>query len=240
MRWWHVSLRVTEEGLRTTDIPLPGNRGEFYLHMNLQTHMLELRLPGATMEQIDLRRGLSAPDFGAELLSGLAGHGVEGDFDRDKSDDPDPLHYNASYAGCYFEAVQRVDGILKAHRASLPGETGQVQLWPHNFDLAFEWFGTRLIVGDDGVKTPAQINFGFAPGDSSHPAPYFYSSPWPLERSMLDQKLRGGARWYQESWEGSLLPYDALVGERDADQRLRAYYRSVFEAAAPSLMASRN
>ena len=113
-----------------------------------------------------------------------------------------------------------------------------MQLWPHNFDLAFEWFGTRTVMYDEPGgqrELPSQINFGFAPGDDSHPDPYFYSNPWPFDEQLVTRELPSGARWFTESWKGTLLPYSAMVGQ--PDEKLLDYYRAVYELASPDLMA---
>ncbi|NIM24684.1 MAG: hypothetical protein GTO43_10455, partial [Armatimonadetes bacterium] len=81
------------------------------------------------------------------------------------------------------------------------------------------------------------INFGFSPGDGSYPTPYFYSNPWPFDRAFMDTSLPSGARWFTESWEGSLLPYATLVGEADADKLLLDYFQAVYEVASPRLVA---
>jgi hypothetical protein len=92
--------------------------------------------------------------------------------------------------------------VFKKHIATLSGDVGQVQLWPHHFDLAVEWFGTRVVEyqeGDEVQEYPSQLNLGLSPGDSGHPEPYFYSNPWPFEKDqLLDKSLPEGARWFTE------------------------------------------
>jgi hypothetical protein len=130
--------------------------------------------------------------------------------------------------------------IFQQHRATLSGETGPVQLWPHGFDLAFEWFGPRVHVFEERgerQELPSQLSLGFFPG-SPGVAPYFYSNPWPFETdALLGQPLPEGARWHTEGWQGTLLPYEVLVGDPNADERLLAYARRVFELTAPTLIA---
>ena len=137
--------------------------------------------------------------------------------------------------------MAHVDRTFKKHRASLSGELGLVQLWPHGFDLAFEWFGTRVVEYEEGgsvTKYPSQLNLGFSPGEASHPQPYFYSNPWPFDEAQLvDKPLPRGARWSTGSWQGTLLPYAELVDDSQAEKRLLKYARGVFEICAPTLSA---
>jgi hypothetical protein len=49
--------------------------------------------------------------------------------------------------------------------------------------------------------------------------------------------LPEGARWFTESWQGTILPYDELAGDPNAENRLKEYARAVFDIALPTLMA---
>jgi hypothetical protein len=119
----------------------------------------------------------------------------------------------ADAAGRFFTALVKADRVLKKHRASLTGNTGPVQLWPHGFDLAMEWYGTRVERTEEGGQTkelPAQLNLGFYPGEDDDSS-YFYSNPWPFDGDkLLGRALPEGASWHTEGWQGAMLPYAAL------------------------------
>ena len=86
-------------------------------------------------------------------------------------------------------------------------------------------------------ELPSQLNLGFFPG-SPGVAAYFYSNPWPFEADvLLGQPLPEGAGWHTEGWQGTLLPYEALVSDPNARKRLLNYARRVFELTAPTLTA---
>ncbi len=240
LKWWHISLKVTPAGLVTDEIPLPDGDGAFQLRMNRHSHHVELLKGDFVAAAFDMSQALPATEFGAEVLAGLAEHGIEGDYETEKFDDSDPRTYDRAESADYFAALLEIDRVLKAHKAGIEGETGPVQLWPHHFDIAFEWYGTRMIPHEEQGETqafPSQINFGFSPGDGSHPAPYFYSNPWPFEQDLIQHELPSGARWFTESWEGTLLPYQKLVGVEGAADLLLAYYQAVYELASPRLVA---
>jgi hypothetical protein len=219
---------------------LPGG-GTFYLRMDLLGHQVALVTIQGETRHFSMMEGLSSIEFGDQLIGAVVGLGLSADYARQKFENDEPRQYDPEVAEKYFALLTNVDRIFKAHRANLGGEKGPVQLWPHGFDLAFEWFGTRRVEYEEHGQTrqlPAQLNLGFSPGEAGHPQPYFYSNPWPFEEAPLVGKpLPSGARWFTESWKGSILPYEELVDDERAEERLLAYARAVYEISAPTLQA---
>jgi len=238
-KWWHISLKVQEHGAATDPIPHPKSSGvTFQLLMNLSTHTVDISTSEADTRSLSMTEGLSSTEFGDRLISMLDELGIEAEFEREKFENDDPRSYDPLAASAFGEILFKSAQVLEHHRSGLSGETGPLQLWPHNFDLAFEWFGKRLIPhgeGADAQEIPAQINFGLAPGDSSHEETYFYSNPWPFEESLVDHKLPGSARWFTGSWQGTLLPYKDIVGDEAGEEVLAAYFRAVYDIASPLL-----
>ncbi|MGB5814645.1 MAG: hypothetical protein WBI27_05535 [Thermoanaerobaculia bacterium] len=54
---------------------------------------------------------------------------------------------------------------------------------------------------------------------------------------MVDKPLPGGARWHQEGWQGTMLPYADVVGDPEAEERLLSYLGQVYKVASPTLLA---
>jgi hypothetical protein len=238
-RWWHISLKVQPDGLRTSDIARPDG-GLFWLAMDLKHHQVVLNSDSGPLRELDMTQGLTAVQFGDALLSAVAELGLSATYARKGFANDEPRQYNPEAAGRFLTALVAADRIFKEHRATLTGEVSPVQHWPHNFDLSMEWFGTRVErYEEDGQlkEFPSQINLGFYPGDPDN-APYFYSNPWPFEAGKLtSQPLPRGARWFTEGWQGTILPYDELAGDANAESRLKEYARAVFDIASPLLMA---
>jgi hypothetical protein len=239
-KWWHISLKVRPDGLETENMALPDG-GLFALKMDLHRHRVLLLTSRGEAFEFDMRAGLSARQFRDRLLQAVAGLGLAGEYDLEKAGDPYPTVYDPAASEKFFTALVNACRIFELQRARLDGERGPVQLWPHGFDLAFEWFGTRQVeISEQGEtrRYPAQLNLGFSPGEPNHPQPYFYSNPWPFEADqLLDKPLPAGARWFTNSWQGSLLPYSELARDARAEQRLLDYARAVFQASAPTLLA---
>jgi hypothetical protein len=238
-KWWHISLKVQADGLVTDNMSLPGG-GVFALKMDLLQHRVLLYSSRGDRRTFDMRAGLSASAFGDQVLAAVAELGLSAEYARGKFEDDGPRQYDPAVAEKYLTTLVNVDRTFKKHRALLAGELGPVQLWPHHFDLSFEWFGTRTMEYEEGGKVeafPSQLNLGFSSGDSGHPEPYFYSNPWPFEaEALLSHPLPSGGRWFTEGWEGSILPYVTLAGDSQAEEKLLAYARAVFDVASPTLL----
>ncbi len=239
-KWWHVSLNVGPEGLLSETMSHAAiGDGVLQMHLNLRTHALELLLDGEVESRFDLSVGKTATEMGSELQAALANLGIEVQLPEEKYADDNPRPYDREFAEKYLAVVKSVSDTMKTLREQLDGERSPVQLWPHHFDLAFEWFGTKVVTYEENGEESeysAQLNFGFAPGDSSYPDPYFYSNPWPFDEDLTGEPLPHDARWFTEGFEGTLLPYKHLADDENAPEKLLAFYRKVFELAKPTLM----
>lgn len=234
-KWWHVSLRVIPRGLVTDNIRVPGG-GLVNIRMDLTAHdIVVTSLSSET--RISMTDGLTGTQMGERLISAVAAVGLEGEYERARFQDDGTREYLPDAAAIYFQAVGNVSHIFQHHLGSLEGSVSRVQLWPHNFDLACEWFGSRMETHEEGEETtehPSQINLGFYPAGRA----YFYSNPWPFDRdALMGHQLPHGAEWHTEGWEGSILYYDRLAGDPDAATKLAEYARAVYDLAAPTLTA---
>ncbi|MFQ5922151.1 MAG: DUF5996 family protein [Anaerolineales bacterium] len=235
-KWWHISLKVQEKGAATSPIPHAGTAGAaLQMLMNLRTHTVDVSTSEGEFHSLSMTEGLSSTEFGNRLLSTLGNLGIEAEFERSKFENDEPRAYDPQAASTFRVALLNAAEVLELHRSGLDGETGPIQLWPHNFDLAFEWFGTLAVPSGKDGELPSQINFGLAPGDSSHSEAYFYSNPWPFQDSLVDRDLPAGARWFTESWQGTLLPYAEIAGDESGADKLAAYFRAVYDLASPLL-----
>jgi hypothetical protein len=238
-KWWHISLKVQPDGLITEKMDRPAG-GTFWLKMDLKQHKAILFTDEGPQAEFDMTAGLTATEFGDNLLAAVAELGLSGDYARDKFENDDAREYNPRAAEAFLTALANADRIFKEHRAKLSGDVSPVQLWPHGFDLAFEWFGTRVERFEEHGEVqeyPSQINLGFYPGDPAN-APYFFSNPWPFESDeLVSHSLPAGARWFTEGWQGTILPYDELAGDERAEERLEEYAQAVHDIASPTLLA---
>lgn len=237
-KWWHISLKVQPDGLVTEKISLPDG-GQFWLKMDLGQHQVLLFTNQGVAREFSMTEGLTSTEFGDQILDAVADLGLTAEYAREKFENDEPRQYDPAAAERFLTALVNADRIFKEHRATLGGDSGPVQLWPHGFDLSFEWHGTRVETYEhDGEveEYPSQLNLGFYPGGTAE-AQYFYSNPWPFEADeLLDRPLPEGATWHTEGWQGTILPYVELVDDSEAETRLHEYARAVFEISSPTLL----
>ncbi|MDJ0498611.1 MAG: DUF5996 family protein [Acidimicrobiia bacterium] len=230
--WWHISLKVRPSGLCTDTMPLPGG-GTFDLRMDFRTQEAVLETSGGEVRAVSMAAGRTGSEFGRELIGVVGEFGISADYATEKFADDEPRPYDPAGAEGFFQALVNIDHNLEIHRSSLMGAVGPLQVWPHGFDLSFEWFGTRVVGKEEGGATtsPAQLNLGFYPAGR----PYFYSNPSPFDPSLVDIELPAPAEWHTEGWEGSILYYDDLLKTDEPTALLLEYAKAVHEAARPTL-----
>lgn len=206
--WWHISLRLTATGLTTTPILVDDQVIE--LQLDCLGHAVRLLTGGQTHLTQPIGRGESIAEGVDSLLHTLAQQGVMVDIDRSLFSAAAPLAYDPHSAEAYFQALVRIDGLLKQFQHGLRQETSPVQLWPHHFDLAMLWLSGRLVAGQDSDNAEyadEQMNFGFATGDLDLPEAYFYVTAYPAPKGWGDAPLPAPARWHRLGWTGALLTY---------------------------------
>jgi hypothetical protein len=208
--------------------------------MDLVQHQIFLLLDDEVQSTFSMAEGRSSSALAGDVFAAVSALGLSDAYDWSKFESNEPREYDPKLVDSFLVALVNADRIFNAHRVTLSGEVGPVQLWPHGFDLAFEWFVTRVEVVEEGGERqehPSQLNLGFYLG-SPGLEPYFYSNPWPFEAdALLGRSLPEGASWHTADWQDTILPYAALVDDPDAEGRLLAYAQCVFELSAPTLTA---
>jgi len=233
-KFWHVAMTVEPDGLTSKAIPMPDG-GTAAVLMDLGAHQVVLATSDGREWAWPMDDGISATKLADALIDTAAELGLSGDYDRERFENDDPRPYDPAAAAQFYEVLAAVGAVFAVHRSHLEGEVSPIHMWPHGFDLSFEWFGTRVEqFEEDGelVDYSSQINLGFYPAGE----PYFYSNPWPFDvDELIDNPLPEGCGWYVEDWNGSRLPYKELKDDETATERLAEYASRVFEVAQPTL-----
>ncbi len=140
---------------------------------------------------------------GAELV-----WSTDGDERREPLDGVDP------------EAAERLgdwyafgDAVLRAlvERSGPGDDPTPIRLWPEHFDIAIELGAERA-------------NYGFSPGDETHPEPYAYVGPWTAQV--------GGELWNGNGFRGAELTYAELLAAPDQRAAALEFFTTRKEALA--------
>ena len=229
--WWHASLQVVSEGLTTGPLALGGASAEITL--DLESHEAIVRCADREDERIPLEAGLTAAALAERCVAALAPGGESEGLVAAHFDDATPRESDPEAARRFHTALRGVKTAFEEARDRICGDCSPIQLWPHHFDLSFEWFGPHLPASDtenSSGEGRSQIGFGFSPGDDGYEEPYFYANPWPFDPTLTELPLPGGARWHLEGWKGTLLPYAEVRSA--AEGLLLDFISAVHDAAA--------
>lgn len=233
-KWWHASLVIRPTGLTSDVVPLP-NGGTAQFRLDLAHHMALLDSSDGQRSEWRLTDGATATEMGDALLNAARRLGLDAIVERDRFESDEPREYEEGHAETVWTVLTNVSMIMEGVRRSLD-PVGPVQLWPHGFDVSFEWFGTKVVQHTESGQVAdlaSQINFGFYPADEA----YFYANPWPFDTELTKHELTPDAEWHDATYEGTMLPYSRLADEPDAGVRLSEYWSRVFEVASPALTA---
>lgn len=231
--WFHVSLRIGETGLTTTDIPYGEDSFHadhtFAMTLDFMAHKLNINSSRRLQLEIPLT-GQSLKAFHDAVMDGLKTLGVAVEMDHSLFVDETPGVYDAAAISAYWQAIRQIHEVFQQFKMGLAGETGPVQLWPHHFDLAMLWFSGRQVPGVDPHNreyADEQMNFGFSTGDESIPDGYFYITAYPLPEGFVGSMLSEGAYWHTAGFTGAMMPYAELVGVDNPQQKLRNFLHIV-------------
>lgn len=232
--WQHVSLRVYTAGLTSTPIPHPKDKGRsFALSMDLRNHYILLTDSQGEVQQYRIAEGYTATELGDLLLEKLAAMGVEGSVLRSKFENSDERRYAMDDAERYFSALSSVGHVFADFKDGLPGDTSDLQLWPHGFDLAFFNYGDRVAKYEEEgqqKEARAKIGVGFAPPGGGQAHEYFYVYSFPHDEAVSQAALPTGASWYAGGWQGALLPYAAVAENADGGTLLKEFLQAAYDA----------
>lgn len=234
--WWHISLRVTDNGLTTTPLPVVKNSTDktFEVILDLENHKLRIESNYRELKQISLT-GQSLSALCDETCSLLTDIGVTPSVDKSKFMDGQQGKYDPDYVIKYWKALKEVNEIMNKFRDGLDGERSPVQLWPHHFDMSLSWFSGRLIPGkdpNDAESSKEQMMFGFSTGDDTISDAYFYILPYPVPEKFPNFEMPDGARWNTNGFHGGVLMYDTFANSNNPGVALLNYFKAFQEAGA--------
>jgi len=140
--------------------------------------------------------------LGVEAVSTLEQPDIPGIGDLEQPLAVEPMA--AAFLADWFALGWDVLGELRSDVASTDG--GELRLWTHHFDPAFECLSEA-----EGRRA----TYGLSPGDRGVREPYAYVAPWAPDR-VSEQEF-----WNATTFRGAILPWSQLGGREDVLAFLR-------------------
>jgi len=234
--WWHISLRVTDNGLTTTPLPVVKDSTDktFEVILDFQNHKLRIESNYRELKQISLT-GQSLSALCDETCSLLTDIGVTPSVDKSKFMDGKLGKYDPDYVTKYWMALKEINKLMNKFRDELGGERSPVQLWPHHFDMSLSWFSGRLVPEkdpNDAESSKEQMMFGFSTGDDGIPDSYFYITAYPIPEGFPNFDMPEGARWNTNGFQGGVMMYDTFANSNNPQEKLLNYFRTFQKGGA--------
>lgn len=243
--WWNCVFYVTSRGLGTS--PIPYNTLTFEIDFDFIDHRLLIRTSEGANEFMELRPRAVA-DFYAELMSKLAGLGIQVHIHGKPDEVPDPIpfaedrvhaSYDADAANRFWRILVQVDRVFKQFRSGFIGKCSPVHFFWGSFDLAVTRFSGRVAPerpGADGITREAYshevISHGFWPGGGAVESPIFYSYTAPPPAGLDKEAIKPGGAFYSTEMAEFILPYDVVRESASPDDALLEFLESTYEAGA--------
>jgi hypothetical protein len=246
---WQVPLYVSARGLTTSLIPAGALAID--IEFDFVEHRLVCRSSRGDVQTVALRP-ISVAQFYEEVMAALAALGVEVSIYAVPNEVADPIpfqedqthaNYDADAARRFWQALVRVDRVLRLFRTGFIGKASPVHLFWGSFDLAVTRFsGRKAPLHPGGVPgLPDRVtreayshevsSAGFWPGGDAFPHAAFYSYAYPEPPGFRDRPMPGGAA-YDETLGEFVLRYDAVRRAPQPEAMLLDFLEASYAAAA--------
>jgi len=246
---WHVTLYLSARGLTTS--PIPHGARTFELIFDFVDQKLRIDVDDGRQAAVALRPRTVA-EFYAELMATLDGLGLATRIHTMPSELADVVpfpddHQHAAYEPVWahrlWQALMRVDRVMKEFRAHFIGKCSPVHFFWGSFDLAVTRFSGRTAPPHPGgvpnfpdwvareAYSHEVSSAGFWPGNAEA-APLFYSYAYPEPDGFRATPVRPAAARFDPKLGEFVLPYEAVRKAADPAAALRAFLQSTYEAAA--------
>jgi uncharacterized protein DUF5996 len=207
---WHYGLEVAMRGLVTQPLLIR----EEVTRASLDLIRYKLRFGDRKWPLHEL----TAKEIFEAVKVYLEQQGLEIDLEEPEFTDGLRL-LDTSVVDRYAEVIWWMSDQLNKLKINLNrGETSEVLLYPHHFDLSLMWLP---------FLDERQMSLGFSTGDDSIAEPYVYLTLYPLPKELKDLRLPGGAYLNEEGFTGAVLPYRTLVASNSPEELLAEFIQSI-------------
>src|SRR3569833_1098468 len=235
--FWQVPFYVTARGLGTSPMPFGG--AIFDMEFDFLEHRLTARASNGRSAETALAPQ-SVAAFYTAVSKMLRDIGVEVAIHGVPNEIPDPIPfardsrprpYDAAAVHQFWQALARIDPVLKLFRTGFIGKASPVHFFWGSFDLAVTRFSGSVAPPHPGgmpgqpdevmreTYTHEVSSAGFWPGSGVLPTAAFYSYAYPEPPGFRDSRVTAEAEFNPTLGE-FVLAYDAVRTARDPEALL--------------------
>jgi Family of unknown function (DUF5996) len=246
--WWNVPFHLTGRGVTTRPMGLDPT---FALEFDYAAHRLRVDTSDGRSASFGLV-GHSVASFHAEVTRLLTAVGIDPsaiadahpfdlpDAGRRFADDTEHAAYDTAAVHRYWQILAQVNIVLEEFAGRFSGKTSPVHHFWHTFDIALTRFADVVVdqsPATDPVTREAYsrevISFGFWFGDTTYPAPAFYSYTAPEPAGLTAAALPTPATWVERRGSHlAILRYDDARAAADPKAAVLDFYEAAYRAGA--------
>jgi hypothetical protein len=247
---WHATFYVASRGLTTSLIPAGDRSVEFDFDF-VANELVGSTTSGATASFA--LRPMTVAAFWEQFLALTDELGVRTRINGKPNEIPDAMpfafdtvhaSYDADAVKRFWQALVRIDRVLKRFRTGFLGKVSPVHLFWGSFDLAVTRFsGRRAPLHPGGIPAlPDAVtreayshevsSAGFWPGGGPVDYPAFYSYAYPAPEGFAQAIIEPSKAFFDSTAGEFILPYEAVRSAADPEAALMQFLTSTYDAAA--------
>ena len=247
--WWHITFRLSTNGLTTG--PMPHPRGTFEIEFDFVNHQLLLKNSWGDVGGFKLVDGMSVAQFhdrvfevlkSIEVYPKILGIPYDHPCEEPFADCETHHTYQSEWVNKFFQVLVFAHHTFTEFNNRFSGKVSPVQLFWHHLDMAVARFsGDRGPFMPDDASLADQVAYshevfsaGFWSGDENVRAAAFYAYMYPAPQGMGKKSLKPQVAYWQNPEESpmAMLMYDDLLKSDDPKADLLDFLQSSFEAGS--------
>lgn len=235
----HRALDLHPEGIQSKALPYPQKKLEsIQINLNLANHKIITTNSIGSRQEFYLASIKSSHHLNQIIQRAVQSFNLPIQLAPPSTSQAIPTTYLPHTVTPFFQNISSLRRFVQRWKNTTAMPFNHFQFWPKRLQTSIETFGTRTVYfkNDQGTfESPAQISFGFSVANAVVRQPYVFANPWPFQNEITHRPLPAYARWYTESWQGSLLPLTELTNSTAVQDKLTHFFNAVVQAAHPYL-----
>jgi hypothetical protein len=243
-QWWNTALHLNAAGL-TTGLISSGNI-IFEINIDFVLHKCIIKTSGNKIIEVPLMQ-CSVAEFYSDLMSALAGLGINVKINTLPAEVPEPVHcyedtrraYDKKYVSRWYQIILRSGMVFEKFRSSFRGKSSPVNFFWGSFDLSeTRYSGKSAKPPEHGgqimkyAENEENFAIGFWAGNTNYPKPAFYSYLYPAPKGIESVKIKPGAAAFNPTLGEFILDYNDVRKSADPEEMILDFLNSTYLESA--------